>query len=587
MSLQRMKAFARKVGIEGGENIRDKQEMLNFINYEINKKFEEEDEEATEKVEKIHPLTKRWREYQLEQELAKTKDLNLRRKIRQDLAALRGLELSNMFDEKRSSLSGYARELNLINEEFMGTPQDFFKFVKVDVEKVIKENKNNRLKCVLYCLMEKENLRGENVKTLAAFHSEMESVLPGDNTKEIFRRIKGKILENFANFLRQGGNWTLLRIEEFSIFLARYQPLKGSGSFLKLPPVLKKKHAVVNIKNDDWQCFKWAVGRALHPVENHPERLTEELRRQCMDLNFEGISFPVSLNQINRFEKMNPEICVNVFGWDENQTVPLRISKVDGFFPVDLMLITKNQNEQNEDQQLEDVLDQQITGHYCPIVNMSRLLSSQVSTREKKKHFCRRCLTPFGDEALLQKHLIYCSRFEPLKPEMPPEGSVLTWKNFQRKQKIPCVIYADFEARLVPVERTNQNPHESFTEKFQSHIPVSFAFHLVSDVVKREPVLYRAKCDEENVGDKFVEELIAFVLGIQDEIKFPKKMILEDGDVEKFEQATICWICEKPFEVGVKKVKDHCHFSGKFRGAAHEKCNLLTRKPKIHSSFLL
>jgi len=41
-----------------------------------------------------------------------------------------------------------------------------------------------------------------------------------------------------------------------------------------------------------------------------------------------------------------------------------------------------------------------------------------------------------------------------------------------------------------------------------------------------------------------------------------------------------CWICQKPFEGSDDKVRDHCHFSGQFRGAAHNKCNLLFRKPK-------
>ena len=55
--------------------------------------------------------------------------------------------------------------------------------------------------------------------------------------------------------------------------------------------------------------------------------------------------------------------------------------------------------------------------------------------------------------------------------------------------------------------------------------------------------------------------------------------------MEKFEQATVCWICEKPFEVGDKRVRDHCHFTGKFRGAAHEKCNLLCKAPKFTPVF--
>lgn len=47
-------------------------------------------------------------------------------------------------------------------------------------------------------------------------------------------------------------------------------------------------------------------------------------------------------------------------------------------------------------------------------------------------------------------------------------------------------------------------------------------------------------------------------------------------DLEKtvFEYATICHICENPFKIDETKVRDHCHLTGKFRGAAHKNCNL-------------
>ena len=58
-------------------------------------------------------------------------------------------------------------------------------------------------------------------------------------------------------------------------------------------------------------------------------------------------------------------------------------------------------------------------------------------------------------------------------------------------------------------------------------------------------------------------------------------MIFTEEDQHKFEKAKFCWICRGEFRESQKKVRDHCHFTGKFRGAAHNKCNLQFKKPKF------
>ena len=42
---------------------------------------------------------------------------------------------------------------------------------------------------------------------------------------------------------------------------------------------------------------------------------------------------------------------------------------------------------------------------------------------------------------------------------------------------------------------------------------------------------------------------------------------------EKFQLSNSCWICDKLFNVGDDKVKDHCHTTGKYRGALQWSCN--------------
>ena len=58
-------------------------------------------------------------------------------------------------------------------------------------------------------------------------------------------------------------------------------------------------------------------------------------------------------------------------------------------------------------------------------------------------------------------------------------------------------------------------------------------------------------------------------------------MIFTFKDKDDFEKAEICWISQKEFGEREKKVRDHCHFTGKYRGAAHNKCNLQFKKPKF------
>ena len=41
-----------------------------------------------------------------------------------------------------------------------------------------------------------------------------------------------------------------------------------------------------------------------------------------------------------------------------------------------------------------------------------------------------------------------------------------------------------------------------------------------------------------------------------------------------FQKSNNCWICKKLIDNDEDKVRDHCHISGKFRGAAHKRCNL-------------
>ena len=87
----------------------------------------------------------------------------------------------------------------------------------------------------------------------------------------------------------------------------------------------------------------------------------------------------------------------------------------------------------------------------------------------------------------------------------------------------------------------------------------------------------------EDVAKIFCEELEETTKKIYDRFKDDVPMIFNDEARKLFEEQTECYACGKPFvdKDGLRKVRDHCHFTGKFRGALHSKCNLRLKKTKV------
>ena len=60
---------------------------------------------------------------------------------------------------------------------------------------------------------------------------------------------------------------------------------------------------------------------------------------------------------------------------------------------------------------------------------------------------------------------------------------------------------------------------------------------------------------------------------------FNKNLIMSEEE-EQFQSIDICWICEKLIDHDDETVRDQCHVTGKFRGAAHWDCNINLRLSK-------
>ena len=111
---------------------------------------------------------------------------------------------------------------------------------------------------------------------------------------KFFDTLYKQIRESIVNFLKNGSGWTIVNLERFDINVYEYKPFSGStyikfrdikvkfrGKEFDLDKELFGRKAIINMQNNDNECFKWSVLRALNPVKDNPQRITRELRKQA------------------------------------------------------------------------------------------------------------------------------------------------------------------------------------------------------------------------------------------------------------------------------------------------------------------
>ena len=223
----------------------------------------------------------------------------------------------------------------------------------------------------------------------------MTSVYRGSETDQI---VDGMI----ANMKFQIENPALLNsrfvFDEFLYLDVNFHQLnltRGS-SYLPLPDWLASKKAIVNLHNNDEECFKWLVitvenagmgplGARAKPMKD-PQRVSN-LRKFMDNYNWSGLEFPVSIKDIGKFETRN-NISVNILA-------------VEGR---DIYIHRKGQRVGQEINLL--MVSEDGIWHYTAIKSLSRLLSSKNSNTKCKQHFCMNCLQGFMQESSRDQHQV-------------------------------------------------------------------------------------------------------------------------------------------------------------------------------------
>ena len=234
---------------------------------------------------------------------------------------------------------------------------------------------------------------------------------------------------------------------------------------------------------------------------------------------------------------------------------------------INLLLISESATAKRGDARIDG------RWHYTAIKSLSRLLASKNSKHKGKMYFCMNCLQGFSTELTRDEHYAYCSNNEAVRVEMPfKKHLVLMFIDGQNQFKVPFVIYADFESILEPIQGCSQDSSNPYTDKVNKHIPSGFwtysTFAYPGEV--KDPLkLYRGNDCVEKFCDHIKKEAYRLYH------MFPEKPMdpLMNKQWKAYNRSGKCHICNKKFNLKDPKVRDHCHYTRKYRGPAHRNYN--------------
>lgn len=383
-----------------------------------------------------------------------------------------------------------------------------------------------------------------------------------------------KILGSLDAYVQNGSNWTLIKVTSSTLEMGRFRPFHGA-SYIPTPSVVPSR-SVVNVQNKDNQCFKWAILSALYPATTNV----------CKTYNYENkgshltwLEFPMNLSSIPKWEKLN-NISINVYVVENSMKHYVwQTSKLKFDTHIDLLYIFDDTNDAK---------------HFAWIKDFNRF--NGLKSVQHKTWSCKHCLSRFYSEEALQNHFEFkCTDMMSIKLKLPhPTNAIMKFgarnvvaqqKNAQgqmiefhkqllaplkKKLKAPFAVYFDLESFLVKSKGKDG-------KEISNHVPCGAAFHTVCDFNDKynRTWLYRFKPNDgkQQVVENLLQELIKEQNRIHkliQNIDLPVNMT--ESDTIDFANATHCHICEEPLKTTLPHC-DHCHFTGKYRGAAHQACN--------------
>ena len=370
-----------------------------------------------------------------------------------------------------------------------------------------------------------------------------------------------------------GSGWVLLQIITFTVEAGKCNMVGSCNTAVDLSIVPGGEYLIdVPLKEEKNWCFLSAVTQ--HFVTKHNPETTRNWIDEHLKINKKHL--PMDVNNVRYFEAKNQHLRlgVNVFLRDGKECYPAYRSKLNNpDHLVNLLLLRHGRS-----------------WHYVYIEDLDKLLLQYnhidgMRRRHNSVH-CHNCLSNFTCAATLKAHEEICFSNKTQLLTMPDTTKPLKFEQHLKKYGHEFVGFADFEAALVPEQRQNsasclncQNlgrkrdcSHATHAQNTQ--VPICYALVFVDR--DRNVVFQRCETAADVMPLFFaaLKEAEKLLLPLLQAAK--ANMIWTEEDDVRYKSARVCHVCEEPFglDYKLKKVRDHCHRTGKALGACHHQCNI-------------
>ena len=399
--------------------------------------------------------------------------------------------------------------------------------------------------------------------------SDNEEFINGSDTDEVIKLLFESFLQKYEENLQEkmkgsdfefdGVNFLYYDFNKTSIY--------RDGSYIDSPKWLKDKKSTINPRDNDHKCFQYAVTLVLNlnRINKHPQ-IISKIKPFIDQYNWKDIDFPAMSKDWKKFE-LNNEIALNIL------YVPHNTRKIH------VAYISKH-NLTRENQIILLIITDGEKWHYLTVKNLFGLLRG-ITSNHAGDFYCLNCFCAYSTKNKFEAHKKICENHDYCHVEMPTkDNNIIKYNHGEKSMKLPFVIYADLECLLEKMSTCQNNPDKSSTTKINKHTPSGYSLftHCSFDESKNKLNYYRG----DDCMKKFCEDLREHATKM---INYEKKKMIPLTTKEEIyhNKQKICYICKKEFNNNDKKqqkVRDHCHYTGKYRGAAHNICNLRYNVPK-------